>query len=103
MRSVEFHVDAQEEFVSAARFYERQAEGLGQSAYEIPKFPYGLVYRVEPNRIYIIAVMHLHRPARLLVIEALSVENLARDWYSEPRPVVVCYREHSVGQPNLPR
>ncbi len=88
MRSVEFHPEAQDEFISAAQFYERQAEGLGldfimtvQQAYErlleapasgppfgrrlrrllVPKFPYGLLYRVEPERIYIIAVMHLHR------------------------------------------
>ena len=27
----------------------------------VPKFPYGLLYRAEPERIYIIAVMHLHR------------------------------------------
>jgi hypothetical protein len=27
----------------------------------VPKFPYGLLYRVEAARIYIIAVMHLHR------------------------------------------
>ncbi|MGH6691560.1 MAG: type II toxin-antitoxin system RelE/ParE family toxin, partial [Gammaproteobacteria bacterium] len=27
----------------------------------IPKFPYGLLYRVELERIYVIAVMHLHR------------------------------------------
>ena len=97
MRSVEFHPEAQDEFISAAQFYERQAEGLGldfimtvQQAYErlleapasgppfgrrlrrllVPKFPYGLLYRVEPERIYIIAVMHLHRrpgywPSRL--------------------------------------
>ncbi len=88
MRSVEFHPEAQDEFISAGQFYERQAEGLGldfimtvQQAYErlleapasgppfgrrlrrllVPKFPYGLLYRVEPERIYIIAVMHLHR------------------------------------------
>jgi plasmid stabilization system protein ParE len=88
VRSVEFHPDAQAEFISAAQFYERQTEGLGlefiatiQNAYEglpespasgapfgrrlrrllVPKFPYGLLYRVEPERIYIIAVMHLHR------------------------------------------
>jgi hypothetical protein len=87
VRSVEFHPDAQAEFVSAAQFYERQTGGLGldfiatvQSAYErlpefpasgapfgrrlrrllVPKFPHGLLYRVEPERIYIIAVMHLH-------------------------------------------
>ena len=88
MRSVEFHPEAEDEFISAAQFYERQTEGLGldfimtvQQAYErlleapasgppfgrrlrrllVPKFPYGLLYRVEPERIYIIAVMHLHR------------------------------------------
>jgi plasmid stabilization system protein ParE len=88
VRSVEFHPDAQAEFISAAQFYERQAEGLGlefiataQNAYErlpefpasgapfgrrirrllVPKFPYGLLYRVEPERIYVVAVMHLHR------------------------------------------
>ena len=88
MRSVEFHPHAQDELVAAAQFYERQTDGLGldfittvQAAYErllespasgarfgprlrrllVPKFPYGLLYRVEPERIYIIAVMHLHR------------------------------------------
>lgn len=88
MRSVEFHPEAQNEFVSAARFYEDETQGLGldftltvQRTYErllahpasgapfgrllrrvlVPKFPYGLLYRVEPDRIYIIAVMHLHR------------------------------------------
>jgi plasmid stabilization system protein ParE len=88
VRSVEFHPDAQAEFFSAAQFYERESPGLGldfiasvQHAYErlqefplsggrfgrrlrrllIPQFPYGPLYRVEPERIYIIAVMHLHR------------------------------------------
>jgi len=88
VRSVEFHPEAQGELISAAQFYERETEGLGldfvatvQRAYErlpefpgsgapfgrrlrrllVPKFPYGLVYRVEPERIYIVAVMHLHR------------------------------------------
>jgi plasmid stabilization system protein ParE len=88
VRSVEFHPDAQDELISAAQFYEREAEGLGldfvatvQITYErlrelptsgaplgrrvrrllVPKFPYGLLYRVEPERIYILAVMHLHR------------------------------------------
>ncbi len=88
MRSVEFHPEAQDEFVSAAQFYEDRTKGLGldfirtiQRTYErlrdfpatgapfgrrfrrvlVPKFPYGLLYRVEPDRIYIAAVMHLHR------------------------------------------
>ena len=29
MKSVEFHPDAQDEFISAAQFYEEQTEGLG--------------------------------------------------------------------------
>ena len=80
MRSVEFHPEAQNEFVAAAQFYENRTEGLGldftltvQRAYErllghpasgapfgrllkrvlVPKFPYGLLYRVEPDRIYV--------------------------------------------------
>lgn len=88
MRSVEFHPEAEDEFISAARFYEDQTTGLGlefirtvQGTYErlsasprsgtpvgrrlrrtlVPKFPYGLLYRVEPERIYIVAVMHLRR------------------------------------------
>ena len=88
MRSVEFHPEVQDEFISAAQFYESQTGGLGldflltvQRTYErliefpasgppfgrrlrrllVPKFPYGLLYRVEPERIYIVAVMHLHR------------------------------------------
>ena len=88
MRSVEFHPEAQNEFASAARYYEDQQDRLGldfmvtiQRTYErllespaagapfgrrlrrvlVPKFPYGLLYRVEAARIYIIAVMHLHR------------------------------------------
>jgi len=69
VRSVEFHPEAQAEFISTARFYERQVDGLGldfimtvQQTYErlrespasgppfgrrlrrllVPKFPYGL-------------------------------------------------------------
>jgi len=88
VRSVEFHPEARDEFISAAQFYESQTAGLGldfirtvQHTYErllefpatgppfgrrlrrllVPKFPYGLLYRVEPERIYIVAVMHLHR------------------------------------------
>jgi len=88
VRSVEFHPEAQDEFISAARLYEDETPGLGldfinavRQTYErvleapasgpafgrrlrrhlVPKFPYGLLYRVEPKRIYIIAVMHLRR------------------------------------------
>jgi len=95
--SVEFHPEAQDEFISAARFYEGQTEGLGldfittvQHTYErlvdfpasgppfgrrlrrllVPKFPYGLLYRVEPERIY----HRGHAPSpstRLLAVTAL--------------------------------
>ena len=88
MRRVQFHPAAQLEFIAAARFYERHTEGLGrqfisvvQHTYErlveqpairrrfghrlrrvlVPKFPYGLLYRIDADRIYILAVMHLHR------------------------------------------
>jgi toxin ParE1/3/4 len=88
VRNVEFHPEAQDELVSAASFYERQSPGLGldfiqtvRRTYEriqespaigrrfgrrlrrllLPKFPYGLLYRIEPERIYIVAVMHLRR------------------------------------------
>jgi len=88
VRRIEFHPEAQDEFISAARFYEAQTPGLGRDFIEtirhtyerlieapasgprfgrglrrllIPKFPYGLLYRVEPERIYIVAIMHLHR------------------------------------------
>jgi plasmid stabilization system protein ParE len=88
VRSVEFHPNAQAALISAAQFYETQTGGLGldflltvQRTYErlvvfprsgtplgrrlrrvlVPKFPYCLLYRIEPARIYIVAVMHLHR------------------------------------------
>lgn len=88
MRSVEFHPEAAAEFVAAVQFYEAQAENLGldfasavrratQRIVEYPnsgtpfgrrlrrvlvsQFPYGLLYRVEPERVYIVSVMHLHR------------------------------------------
>ena len=78
MRSVEFHPEAQDEFISAAQFYfiltvdhtyERLLEfpasgspfGRRLRRVLVPKFPYGLLYRVEPECIYVVAVMHLHR------------------------------------------
>ena len=88
MRSVEFHPEAQDEFLSGAQFFEGKTENLGaefitlvQRTYErvaefpnigrpfgrrlrrilVPRFPYALLYRVEPQRIYIVATMHLSR------------------------------------------
>jgi plasmid stabilization system protein ParE len=88
VRTVEFHPEAEAEFISAAVYYEDRAEGLGlafisavERAYQrileypeigrrfgrrlrrvlVPGFPYGLLYRVEPQRIFIVAVAHLRR------------------------------------------
>ena len=88
MRSVELHPEAEAEFIAAAQYYEAQTPNLGldfvaivQRSYLqlldfpnsgrpfgrrlrrllLPRFPYGLLYRVEPERIYVVAVMHLHR------------------------------------------
>ena len=88
MKSVAFHPDAAAEFSAAARYYEAQAEDLGAdfissvertytrlAAYPesghpfgtrlrrvlVPGFPYGLIYRVESDRLFVVAVAHLHR------------------------------------------
>lgn len=88
MRPVELHPEAAAELAEAARFYEAQAEGLGDdftstveraarriveypnigrpfgrrlSRMLVPRFPYGLVYRVEPERFHVVSIMHLHR------------------------------------------
>ena len=83
-----FHPEAEVEFNQAIDYYENCAEGLGYDfAIEVysaverivayPKawtiltedvrrcltrrFPYGVLYTEEPERIFILAVMHLHR------------------------------------------
>ena len=83
-----FHSEAEAEFKHAIDYYESCAEGLGyDSAVEVystieqivayPKawvileeevrrcqtrrFPYGVLYTEEPEGIFILAVMHLHR------------------------------------------
>lgn len=88
MKSVAFHPEAQVEFIAAARYYEAQAENLGldfisavEATYRrivtfpesgrpfgsrlrrvlVPGFPYGLIYRAEPDRMLIVAVAHVHR------------------------------------------
>ena len=88
MRGVEFHPEAEAELLSAAQYFESHLENLGldfllavRRAYErilefpnsgrpfgrrlrrtlLRGFPYGLLYRVEPSRILIVAVAHLHR------------------------------------------
>ncbi|CAB1078064.1 hypothetical protein D1AOALGA4SA_5829 [Olavius algarvensis Delta 1 endosymbiont] len=83
-----FHPEAEVEFNQAIDYYENRAEGLGyDSAIEVysaieriisyPKawlilaqhvrrcmtrrFPYGVLCSEEPEKIFILAVMHLHR------------------------------------------
>jgi plasmid stabilization system protein ParE len=83
-----FHPEAEEEFLAAIRYYESCQRGLGedfcfeirsavQRIVEFPetwpvlegdvrrclahRFPYGLLYSVEEDEIFIVAVMHLRR------------------------------------------
>jgi plasmid stabilization system protein ParE len=84
----EFHAEAETEFYAAIDYYEECQQGLGfdfsievhagiQRILDFPRawpilegdlrrcithrFPYGILYSIEPDRIYILAVMHLHR------------------------------------------
>ena len=86
--SVLFHPDAESEFNAAIDYYEDIEKGLGYdfslevfSALEriiafpkawlviedgvrrslVRRFPYGILYAEEKDKIYIVAVMHLHR------------------------------------------
>lgn len=84
----DFHPEADEEFVEAVAYYEESDYGLGidflrevystiRNAIDYPtmwpsvedevrrclvhRFPYGVLYSIEPDGIFILAVMHLHR------------------------------------------
>ena len=88
MRQVIVHDEAEAEFREAAIFYESQASGLGddliaevkgaiESVVRYPeagpvvrggarrrlvlRFPYAVIYRIEPDRIVVLAVMHTSR------------------------------------------
>jgi hypothetical protein len=83
-----FHPEAEQEFIEAVAYYEGCEAGLGldfsrevyagiQVAIEyrvmwpeieegvrrclIQRFPYGVLYGINPDGIFILAVMHLHR------------------------------------------
>lgn len=87
-KSVRFLRPAELEMLDAAYFYELQASGLGADFLDkieqaindvaedpqkwpiihiqirrrlIHRFPFGLLYRIDPDEILIIAIMHLHR------------------------------------------
>ena len=88
MLEITLHEDADEEFKAAIRFYESREPGLGQSFLErisegfelilanplasrilfndfhrhlIRQFPYSIVYRVEGDRVFVLAVAHWSR------------------------------------------
>ena len=87
MRAV-FHSEARLELAEAARWYNSQSLGLGSNlrrevkaavagivanpewfgVFEddvrcclVRRFPYGILYEIRPDRVLIVAVMHLHR------------------------------------------
>ena len=88
MYEIVFHTDATEEMQATAAYYEEQLSGLGDEFLDeieqgleriqqfpllwsiygeefrrhlLKRFPYGLMYRLTPDRIFIIAVAHLRR------------------------------------------
>ena len=88
MIPVEFHPEAVAELEASVRFYEQQQSGLGErflAAIEFALagvadspltwpvlerdvrrrlsrvFPYAILYAVEPDRIFVLAVMHCHQ------------------------------------------
>lgn len=88
MNAFTFHPEAEAEFLAAIDYYETADPGLGadfaaevhgtvQNILAHPtawpvlqrdvrrcltnRFPYGVLYSIEPDGIYILAVMHLHR------------------------------------------
>ena len=88
MRDFGFHPEARQEFLESARYYKSQQPGLdrrfvnavidaiyrirnnplmyreievGCRQCRVPRFPYGVIFRLRNDYIEIIAVMHLHR------------------------------------------
>jgi len=87
MRAI-FHPEAHQEMIESARFYEERSEGLGSDFLDaveettrrieqfakagpidranirkrlVSGFPFTILYEIQPDRIYIAAVMHQHR------------------------------------------
>lgn len=88
MKSVVFLPQAEQEMVEAAKYYESQAAGLGANYLSeteravaaiaespetwpiiegklrrrlVRRFPFGILYCIDPNEIVVVAVAHLHR------------------------------------------
>jgi len=85
---VDFHPAAEAELLAAARYYEEQAQNLGLDFLDaveatcdrllefpgigrefgdrlkrvlVPRFPFGLIYRFDGNRLVVLAVANLYR------------------------------------------
>ena len=88
MKTVRFHPEAREEFEKAVEYYEEHSPGLGLDLIELVRssiarlnrhpdawpevskgirrcqtnrIPFGVLYTVDDEIIFILAVMHLHR------------------------------------------
>jgi ParE toxin of type II toxin-antitoxin system, parDE len=88
MPEIAFHANATEEMRAAAAYYEARERGLGDQfldeveegsqrirqfprlwpiyegeyrRYLLKRFPFGLIYRIDLEHIFIMAVAHLHR------------------------------------------
>ena len=88
MPAIVFHTEAAEEMQAAAAYYAARTLGLGDTflneieqglrriqafprlwpvyedeyrRYLLQRFPYGLIYRIDLEEIFILAVAHLHR------------------------------------------
>lgn len=88
MMPIDFFPDADQEMLEAARYYQSLASGLGDDYLDeveravhsiatspqtwpilesdfrrrlVKRFPFGVIYRIEPDKILIIAVAHLRK------------------------------------------
>lgn len=88
MNRIVIHPDADTEIIAATQWYDEQRAGLGSEfldefeaalarirlapetygvlinrirQHKLHRFPFAVVYRVESDRIFVLAVMHLHR------------------------------------------
>ena len=88
MTGAVFHPEAKAEMIAAAGWYDERVDGLGSAFLDeveaavarivanpeawaivrgevrrhlLHRFPFGILYRTEPDQIFVLAVMHLHR------------------------------------------
>lgn len=88
MQGVIFHPEARQEIRHAANYYDDSRQGLGDRFIDaiengikhiqanpyrwrkirgevrrclIPRFPYGILYVADEDRVFVVAIMHLHR------------------------------------------